>query len=156
VAGPVTLHEDSGDLRAGLIRSRTDDVTLTATPSGSILDGVGGTSTHCNVVGVNINLTSRHHVRVPGHLLPIASSNPTSGVLTASAPNSLFIDEVSGDLRVNTVVSTKPADATNRHDVMLATQNGSIVDARATGSTASSNVQAINIDLVALGGGIGQ
>ena len=45
VAGPVTLHEVSGDLRAGLIRSRTDDVTLTATPSGSILDGVGGTGT---------------------------------------------------------------------------------------------------------------
>src|SRR5207253_5183468 len=51
VAGPVTLHEVAGDLRAGLIRSRTNDVTLTA--PGSILDGVGGATVHRNVVGVN-------------------------------------------------------------------------------------------------------
>src|SRR5262249_12852507 len=103
-----------------------------------------------------INLTAGDHIGLNSDLLQIDSSNPTNGVLTASAPNSIFINEVAGDLRVNTVKSTNPSDTTTTHDVMLSTQSWSILDARLHPTTDLSDVSAINIDLVALGGGIGQ
>src|SRR5262249_33843386 len=76
------------------------------------------------------------------------SSNPTNGVVTASAQNDIFLDEVKDDLRVNTAIS-----ATG--NVTLHTQSGSILDFRKDKVNQAAAVVGKSIDLVAMGGGIG-
>ena len=127
----------------GVIHSHDDDVTLTS--PASILDvdepnsGVDGPSSA--VTGVDITLTAATAIGTASNLLEIDSSNPRDGMLTATALAGIFINEVSGDLRVNKVVSTPASSgAAASHAVMLETLNGSILDARLTPESTPANV----------------
>ena len=102
VAGTVNLTEVSDDMRLGLVRSRENDVTLFA--PGSILDGTD--TDPRNVAGVNIQLLAFGNVGISTDLVRTDLLDSKQGVLTALAlVGSIFIDEVSGDLRVNQAAS---------------------------------------------------
>ncbi len=80
VDGKVTLGEVAGNLRVGLIRSRADDVLLTA-QAGAIVDaktgdGVAPTGDlDPDVVGTNITLTALLGIGSAINFLEIDSSN---------------------------------------------------------------------------------
>ena len=150
--GFIVLTEEAGDLRVGTIESTADDVTLTA-PAG-LYDVAGSDDGIAKVIGVNITLTADTAgggagIGTPSNLLETdLLDGGHIGVLTASATGSIFVQEVQGDLRVNTVVSATL-------DVLLQTLDGSILDRRVN-QAGPANVFAINIDLLANGGGLGE
>src|SRR5205814_8299596 len=80
-----------------------------------------------DVVGVNITLTAQTGTIgtadnfLETDLLDSVAGVTQAGVLTASALQSIYIDETAGDLRVNSVVSREG-------DVTLTTRGGSILD----------------------------
>ncbi|MBD2516808.1 DUF4347 domain-containing protein [Nostoc sp. FACHB-973] len=140
--GSINITEKTGDLQVGSIRSFDDDVTLTAL--GSIVDVLNDAAS--DVTGENITLTAQNGgIGSSTNFLEIDSSNPNEGALNATAPQDIFITETSGDLNVDKVTSTAG-------DVTLTTRSGSILDSR---SDSNSNIDAANIDLQAIGGGIG-
>ncbi|MBD2412394.1 hypothetical protein FACHB389_10860 [Nostoc calcicola FACHB-389] len=140
--GSVNITEKTGDLRVGSIVSFDDDVTLTAL--GSIVDALNDAAS--DVTGENITLTAQTGgIGSSSNFLEIDSSNPNAGALNATAPQDIFITETNGDLNVDKVTSTTG-------DVTLTTRSGSILDSR---SDSNSNIDATNIDLQAIGGGIG-
>jgi hypothetical protein len=161
VDGSVTLTENTGDLRVGLIRSRGSDVTLTAQDA-SIVDAktndgaapVGDSAP--DVVGVNITLLATlGSIGSDANFLEIDSSNLNGGVgnglLDARARDNIRITETKGDLRLKIVDSAVG-------DVSLVTLTGSILDGRAGAGlqTDAAVVLANSIDLQANGGSIGQ
>ena len=169
--GSITLMEETGDLRAGVIKSTANDVTLYS--PARIVDGLNDPAgVDTNVTGVNITLTAGDNnlgqsnsesgtggIGTPEDFLTIevnvlGGTGTGLGVLNAfdtaaASTQGVFITETTGDLEVDTV--------TTNGDVSLATQNGSIVDARAggVGEDALANVIGNTIDLYALGGNIG-
>jgi len=149
--GNVDIIEAVSDLRVGLIKSTEEDVTLTA-PDGSILDRINDADDDniADVVGQNITLVASAGIGdpcndpVPVNFLEIDSSFSGAGVLNATADSDIYIEETLGVLRIDAVHS-------DLGDVVLRTQSGSMVDAGA-----GNNVEARSIDLVAVGGGIGE
>ena len=106
VDGAVNLEEVSGDLRVGLVRSRTDNVRLVAVGS-SILDGNPADPVVLDpqdVEGVNILLVASEWIGTQAdfletNLLDVVNGVIVSGVLEASAGTGAFLEEVAGDLR---------------------------------------------------------
>ncbi|WP_392533892.1 DUF4347 domain-containing protein [Nostoc sp. C117] len=140
--GSINVTEKTGDLEVGAITSLDDDVTLTAL--GSIVDVLNDAVS--DVTGENITLTAQTGgIGSSSNFLEIDSSNPNVGDLNATAPQDIFITETNGDLNVDKVTSTAG-------DVTLTTSKGSILDSR---NDSNSNIDATNIDLKAIGGGIG-
>ncbi|MCF2147132.1 DUF4347 domain-containing protein [Desmonostoc muscorum LEGE 12446] len=139
--GSINLSEKTGDFRAGLVKSYFNNVTLTAPDS--IVDALNDAAS--DVTGVNITLTSQTGgIGSSSNFLEIDSSNPNRGALKATAGQDIFITEISGDLNVDKVISTG--------NTTLTTSNGSILDFN---QDSNSNIDAVNIDLNALGGSIG-
>ena len=161
VDGSVELEEVSGDMRVGLIRSRTDDVTLTA--AGSILDadpadpGTSATDLR-DVEGVNIDLVATagsigtEADFVETNLLDSVGGTAQTGTVDADALLAVLIYETAGDLRVG-LVTARQNDPSKTSDATLATRAGSILDGDLD---AEADVVAIRIDLAAAGGGIGR
>ena len=122
--GFITLTEQTGDMRVGLIVSTAADVTLTA--PGSIVDALNDPD--ADVIGRNITLRAiaggigSANNFVETDLLDTIAGVPQSGALRADAPQSIYIKEVAGDLRVDHVYSTAG-------DVTLVASVGSILDA---------------------------
>ena len=169
--GYITLMEETGDLRAGVITSTANDVKLYS--PARIVDGLNDPAgTDTNVTGVNITLTAGDNnlgqpnsqsgaggIGTPEDFLTIHvnvldGTGTGLGVLNAfdtaaASTQGVFITETIGDLEVDTV--------TTNGDVSLATENGSILDARngGVGMDAPANVIGNTIDLYALGGNIG-
>lgn len=162
VDGDVTLTEVTGDLRAGMIRSRGGDILLTSR-FGSIEDAPTGADAaattgdaDADVVGVNVTLLAPFGtIGSTTNFLELDSSNSDgtlrNGVVTATALASVYLTEIDGiassvdDLRVHTVTS-------QTGDVTLTTRAGSIIDAR---NDTDANVLGDTIDLDANGGHIG-
>ena len=156
VDGSVDLEEVAGDMRVGLVRSRTSDVKLTADVS--ILDAnTGETKTSDvdprDVEGVNIDLfalegsigTEADFVET--NLLDTAHP----GTLDAAAALGAYLYETAGNLRVG-LVDADQDDATKVTDVVLVARDGSIQDGD---NDVAADVEAIRIDLYAPLGGIG-
>src|SRR5262249_11255028 len=154
---------DPNDLRVGLIESPAGAASLLAPHS--ILDAtpadLTAASDPADVVGVNITLTAQTGTIgtadnfLETDLLDSVAGVPQTGVLTASALQSIFIDEAAGDLRGNSIVS-------GEGDVTLTTRGGSILDSNSLTTTDRDgrtvdvpNVVAGNINLVARGGSVG-
>ena len=133
--GVVSVTELNGDMRVGLIRSGDDDVTLVS--PGSIVDADDDET--ADISGNALNLMATVTVGTQDNAVEIDSSS-----LTAMAEGSIFLDEVSGDLNLNRVVSTTG-------DVILQAA-GSILDGN---DTIDSNIDAVHISLTATTGGIG-
>jgi hypothetical protein len=184
--GYITLMEETGDLPAGVIMSTANDVTLYS-PAGitDAFNTVVGADVDANVTGVNITLTAGDNnlgasqsesgtggIGTPEDFLKInvnvlrgatglgvlnafdTAAGSTQGifitdVLPGPKTTSLLGSQTVGDLEVDTVITNA--------NVSLATQNGSIVDARngGVGFDALANVFGNTIDLYALGGNIG-
>ncbi len=143
VDGMVTLTEKAGDLQAGSIRSWAEDVLL-STVSGSIVDALADTTS--DVIGINLTLTSSNGIGSPTNYLEIDSSNPSIGLVKATAPESIYMIETAGNLNLDTITSSGG-------NASLVTNSGSILDGK-SGANAY-NIQAIQIDLDANNGGIG-
>ncbi len=180
VAGSVAVVEVAADLRVGAVRSRGSDVTLTA--ARSILDGDPGDASDdtdpWDVYGRNITLTATTGgIGTPADFLEINLANAVGiGLLNATAELGIYLTETDGDLRLGSVVSDS-IDRSLPTDVALTTRSGSILDGvgptvRATNLIAVNiarlflglpllslddfpNINAVRIDLAALGGGIG-
>lgn len=101
---------------------------------------------------------------IPGGVIPdIDIPEPEAGGLIASAPGNIFVNETDGLLNVNQATSSEGSifistangsmgiqTITAAGDVVAFAQGGSILDLNA----AALNIQALNIDLTAVGGGI--
>ncbi len=162
VDGDVTLEEVAGDLRAGMIRSRGGDVTLTSRAA-SIVDAPAGADaaatagdSDADVVGVHISLFALSGgIGSTTNFLEIDSSND-DGVAA----------ETAGCSPSRTRASSSPRSTGSRHpsmtsgcssscslaDVTLTTRAGSIVDAL---GDSVADVYGDSIDLDANGGSIG-
>jgi hypothetical protein len=155
--GFVTLTEQTGDMRVGTITSTGNDVSLTA-PS-SIVDALA--DAEADVTGRNITLLAKTGgIGSAGNFLETNLLDNGLGVLRADAPQSIYIEETSGDLRVHHVYSTGG-------NVTLVGRAGSILDGnddvnptQASGGTYTDaqgrvrdavNVAALNIALDARG-----
>jgi len=138
-------------------------VTLTA--PASIVDALADAA--ADVTGVNITLRAlaggigSGDNFVETNLLELADGAPAIGVLRADAPQGIYVEETTGDLRVHHVYSQFA-------DVTLVARAGSILDGNddldadgvagtftdADGTVRDAvNVMAVNIDLDANGGG---
>ena len=158
VDGSVTLTEVSGDMRLGLVRSRTSTVTLTA--DGSIVDAAAAGDSKLpgqdpqDVQGSSIDLTATNgsigteQDFVETNLDDTISS---TGLLDADSHLGAYLEETVGNLRVGLVTSHRTA-TTGTTDVSLVARNGSILDG---GNDAAADVVANRIDLNA-SAGIGQ
>src|SRR5262249_1890434 len=137
--GFITLTEFADDMRVGKIESTANNVTLTS--PASIIDAnpddLTAASDPADVIGVNITLTALGGtIGTPANLLETHLPDPVagkaqSGVLTATTTGSagnIYIDEVDGNLRVNTVIA-------QHGDVVLTTRNGSILDSNSDTTT---------------------
>ena len=176
VDGDVTLKEVVGDLRVGLVRSRTGNVVLTA--AGSILDADPADDDSSaldpqDVEGVNIDLKALHgDVGTPDDFLETnlldtigAGGHITSraGILNASATpdaslklGGVYLQEIMGNLRVGFIEALQnDTAATRTTDASVTTRNGSIVDGEGDALAPIADIVANRIDLFALGGGIG-
>ena len=139
----IFLTEVLGDLNLASVTSRLADVTLVAL-GGSILDGQNDAAS--DVTGVNITLTANAGgIGSSTDALEIDSSNPSRGMLNATALQSIYITEVQGDLNVDRVTSAQG-------DVTLVALAGSILDAN---NDAAVNVTGVSVFLSGTGGGIG-
>ena len=129
VKGSVELKEVLGDMRVGIVRSRTSDVKLTAAVA-SILDAATGESKAsatdpADVEGVNIDLNAANLAVEKGaigtetdfletNLLDSVHGIVQSGVVSADAGLGIFLTETLGSLRVGEVES--PPDLGCRDD----------------------------------------
>src|SRR4029077_9433163 len=181
--GFVTLFEKFDSLRAGVIESTDDDVTLTAhdsiydapvgSPNPPVASGDGqfgscSPASSCpDVIGVNITLTAQNgSIGEDSNFLEIQSSVDRFGVLNAQAPGVIRITqtgrvvvETGGlpDLNVDTVTTCYGSSSTSCNDVSLATDAGSILDGHNLGAGGlTPNVFGNNVDLQALGGSVGK
>jgi len=131
----VYLIETVGNMRVDLVRSEEDDVTLIA--QASMLDANDPLAN--NVTGRTINLTAEHgDIGEVANALEIDSSNPSKGLLNASALNSsIYITETDGTLYVGTVLA-ETGDVvlsvrdSNDLDEDLVMEAGSSINALAT------------------------
>ena len=130
--GFITLTEQVGDMQVGDIDSTAGDVTLTSPQSivdGDPADDAFGLLDPADVTGVNITLkavaggigSAGNFLETNLRELTNDENPPVTGVLKADAPQSIFIEETAGDLRVHHVISTAG-------DVTLVGRAGSIVD----------------------------
>ena len=155
--GFIDLVEQSGDMRVGDIHSTANDVTLTA--PGSIIDALDDSD--ADVTGVNITLTAlaggigRADNFLEINLLELSDGAPTIGALRADSPDSIYIEETGGDLRVHHAYS-------EFGNVSLVARDGSILDANNDTELDLDgrvrdvvNISANLIDLDANGGSIG-
>jgi Ca2+-binding RTX toxin-like protein len=154
-SGDIFIEESDGDLRVGRITSTLEDVWLKS--PGDIVDAFEGAADDvvADVTGRDITLLAINGaigdecieipVFVPPSFLEIDSSFSGSGKLYADALNEIYIDEVSGNLRIDFVNS-------RQDDVDLHTRAGGMLDAGA----GLNNIEARSIDLIAVGGGIGE
>ena len=156
VDGEITATEVSGDMRVGRIRSRTDDVTLTAAKS--LLDGDPADATAAadpaDVIGRSINLTATDGtIGIPGDFLEtdLLDGLATLGRLSATSAGGIYLTEATGNLRLRRVGG--PA-TTGTAYAALTTRLGSILDGLTTDGIVA-NVVAVSLDLVAVGGSIG-
>jgi Ca2+-binding RTX toxin-like protein len=156
VKGSVELKEVDGDMRVGIVRSRTDDVTVTA--KGSIIDAsTGETKTSDVDPGDNIDLIAldgsvgTEADFIETNLLDTVHSVGQSGLLDADAELGVYVQEVTGNMRVG-LVDADQNDATKTSDAVLAARNGSILDGA---NDAAADIEAIRVDLYAPLGGIG-
>ena len=143
-AQSIYLIETSSDLYIAAITSNLADVTLT-TLSGSMLDAQADPAS--DVTGINLTFVSSNAIGSATNYLEINSSNPSSGLVKASAAASIYMIETSGDLKLDLITSSSG-------DVSLMTLSGSIVDGKSGAN--DSNIHAVKIDLDANGGGIGR
>ena len=162
--GFVNLLAKFNDLRAGVIESSDDDVTLTAfgsiydapigSPNPPVAAGDGqfaGPPTPCSpasscpdVIGVNVTMTAQNgSIGLDSNFLEIQSSVDRFGVLNAQAPGVIRITQTgrvvveSGglpNLNVDTVTTCYGSSATSCNDVSLATNAGSILDGHNLGA----------------------
>ena len=159
VNGIVTLKEVAGDLRLGLVRSRTADVTLTA--AGAILDTTfAGDSKAAegdpqDVQGNNITLTA-----LGGDIGTSSDFVETNlddaigggnGVLNACAVHAVYIEEATGDLRIGVVTAFQPRPLPNPpkpplDHATLTARDGSILDGA---NDTAADIVANTIDLKA-------
>ena len=152
VDGRVDLEEVSGDLRVGLVRSRTDDVRLVAF-GGSILDGNPADPVVLDpqdVEGVNIALGASERIGTQEdfleiNLLDVVNGVVVAGRLNANADIAAYLEEVAGDLRV-WFVSAAFGDPAAVTDLALVSRTGSITDAQADNE---NDLFANRIDLAA-------
>ena len=152
VDGRVDLEEVSGDLRVGLVRSRTDDVRLVAVGS-SILDGNPADPVVLDpqdVEGVNIALGASERIGTQEdfleiNLLDVVNGVVVAGRLNANADIAAYLEEVAGDLRV-WFVSAAFGDPAAVTDLALVSRTGSITDAQADNE---NDLYANRIDLAA-------
>ena len=171
VAGWVYGVENTGDLRLGLVRSRTGDVHLTSV-LGSILDGdpadAAAAVDPADVIGRSIVLRApAGSIGTPTNFVETdlldgigtPAACPTDlctglvpGALVATALRGVYVTEVAGDLRVGLVTSGS-RDRSLPTDVALTTRSGSI---RGVGNGTDAVIRAVRVDLTAGGtGGIG-
>jgi len=158
--GNVVLEETEGDMRIGRVESTQRDVTLTSA-NASIIDApdndpVLGDDVAADVIGRNITLVALSGgigepclagANPPVDFLDIDSSNSADGVVNAHALNDIYLDETLGNLNIDLVKS-------DTSDVDLHTRAGGMLDAG--GSLAGNNIEARSIDLIAVGGAIGE
>ncbi len=101
--GGVYLDDVNGDLRIDQITGEHGDVTLIA--DGSIVDGDDDTRT--KIFGVNITLTATTGgIGSATHDLNVDSSDPTPGVLNATANDGIYITQTAEALNVGQLQST--------------------------------------------------
>ena len=149
----MNLTETFGDMRVGLIRSRTNDVTLFA-QDGSILDGDPSDAPNSaddlqDVQGDSILLLAIGSIGTEIDFLEINLDDAisTTGLLTAAALLNIDLWEVTGDLRLSVVVSFQTGNP-GTTDVALVAEDGSILDGADVGDP-FADVQANRIDLKA-------
>ncbi|MDB5862130.1 MAG: repeat-containing protein, partial [Ramlibacter sp.] len=142
--GDITLDELAGDLRIGTIRSNAGDVALAA--AGSLYDVAGGNVDTAWVTGNSVSVSARGGaIGSPANALEIDSSSQADGLVDGLAHDSVFLRETLGDLRLGGIAS-------QYGDMQLLTLAGSMLDGAAD---MEADLQARNIDLLAIGGGVG-
>src|SRR5206468_3428461 len=145
-----TLTEVSGDMRLGLVRSRTSNVTLTA--ARSILDAAAANDSKTagqdpqDVQGDTVTLTAT--AGSIGTTVDFVESNlddaiSTTGLLNATAALGVYLEEVTGNLRVGLVTSNQTGNP-GPTDVSLVARAGSILDGA---DDTAADVVANRIDL---------
>ena len=148
-SGLVDLTEATGDLRIGSVRANFGNVALTAA-AGSLLDSASGGADDGSVawvIGNGVSLTALGGtVGLLGDLLEIDSSQQADGLVDALASGSVFLRETAGALRVGGMVA-------RGGDLLLVTRSGAIVDGA---DDEAADLQASRIDLVTVGGGVGE
>jgi hypothetical protein len=97
----VYLIETAGVMRVAKVSSKTDDVTLQAR-SGDILDADADLITNVTARTVNL-LAAGGSIGATKDALEVDSSNPSQGVLNATATQSINVTELGGTLYVGTV-----------------------------------------------------
>ncbi len=166
--GDVNLNETAGSLNVGTIDSITGNVNLTVpdgsanlgtvdalqgttniTASNSILNAFGSNPGVANINAENINLTATNgSIGTSGTMLTIDSSDASPGVVNALADQSIYLDEVSGPLNVDSIES-------QTGDIVILS-DGSILNAGTSGShTPGVNLTGNNITLTSTNGSIG-
>ncbi|UZJ27066.1 hypothetical protein RHODO2019_19090 (plasmid) [Rhodococcus antarcticus] len=157
------------DLRAGVITSTDDDVTLYApysivdAPVGSGIPPVTGHSNPAQnpqVVGVTITMTAGTSgagtIGSNTNFLEINSSVDRFGVLNAQAPGVIRVTETSGDLHVDTVSTCYGTSVTTCANISVTADTGSILDGHNAGAGGTAaNIIGNTVDLQALGGSVG-
>ena len=156
VDGAVNLVELTGDMRVGLVRSRTDDVLLRSI-DGSILDA--DPADHLadadpqDVEGVNIGLVAGVNIGTGADFLEINLLNNVNGVevagrINAQAQHGVYLEEVAGDMRVWFIAAVL-GDPTYESDLVLVSRTGGIYDAQ---SDSENDLFGNRIDLMAATG----
>ena len=154
---------DGDDMRVGSIRSTTDDVFLLA-PRGFVdADPADDDATSvADIGGINITLTAlaggvgTTANFIETDLIDSVATGSRAGIKTGSltvlSELSVYIEEIAGDLRVNSVLA-------NRGNVSLAARSGLILDQRSDVDANNEdlpNVTALHIDLAAFIGSVGK
>jgi len=129
-----------GDLKIGLLKT---DGSVRLKVGKGITNASGGTA--ANVSAASLIIEGGDGGIGAGDARIYANLS-SAGTLTARARDSIYLDETSGNLNIESVYSQSG-------DVSLKAENGSIVDALNNGWT---KIQANSIDLTALNGGIGE
>ena len=159
VAGDITLVV-FGNVRVEKITSRTGDIDMDY--RGHVIDDendavigaralLAAEPDGCDVTGRNITIRGREEFGRPDGFIEIClvDDQPTLGGLTVVVQRSAFINELTGDLRLKSVIVTA-GDASLPNDLTLTTTDGSIVD---FDNDAAADVEANRIVLVAGGTG---
>jgi Ca2+-binding RTX toxin-like protein len=158
----VTVAVGQLDLRAGLVRSTDDDVTLTS--PASIVDAPVGTpippptgDAAADVVGVDITMFANNGtIGSDTNFLEIDSSVDRFGVLAAHATGVIRVTETAGNLDVDLVTTCYGSSQSSCADISLASDSGSIIDGHNGGLGGTTvNVEGNTVDLWADGGSIG-
>ncbi|MFV2067153.1 MAG: beta strand repeat-containing protein [Pirellulales bacterium] len=148
-AGDVSVTASGGTIDiTDRIGSLAGDVALIA--RGSIFEsGAADDSATPFVIGNSVSLTTGDTVGSASDFFEINSSFQSAGNVLVDSQNGVFLTETSGNLNLDSVA------VLNAADVSLLVLSGSIFDSVTESPDDLADIQARNIDLITIGGGIG-